>query len=65
MSKHKFTVIGLGLFGTEIAKTLSERGAEVLGIDFNDEMTKNIQDDIAYAVCLDATDIKAPINKYG
>jgi trk system potassium uptake protein TrkA len=59
MSKHKFTVIGLGLFGIEIAKTLSERGAEVLGIDCNDEKTKNIQDDIAYAVCMDATDIKA------
>jgi len=59
MSKDKFTVIGLGLFGTEIAKTLSERGAEVLGIDCDDDKTKNIQDDIAYAVCLDATDIKA------
>ena len=59
MSKHKFTVIGLGLFGIEIAKTLSERGAEVLGIDCNVEKTKSVQDDIAYAVCLDATDIKA------
>jgi len=59
MSQHRFTVIGLGLFGTEIAKTLSERGAEVMGIDCKEEKIKNIQDQIAYAVKLDATDIRA------
>ena len=59
MSEHRFTVIGLGLFGTEIAKTLSKRGAEVIAIDLNDEKIKNIQDDVAYAVSLDATDMKA------
>ncbi|SVE11373.1 uncharacterized protein METZ01_LOCUS464227, partial [marine metagenome] len=59
MSQHRFTVIGLGLFGTEIAKTLSERGAEVMGIDYKEEKIKNIQDQIAYAVKLDATDIRA------
>ncbi len=59
MAQQRFTVIGLGLFGTEIAKTLAKRGSEVLAIDVNDEKTKNIQDDVAYAVSLDATDIKA------
>lgn len=59
MAQQRFTVIGLGLFGTEIAKTLAKRGSEVLAIDINDEKTKNIQDEVAYAVSLDATDIKA------
>ena len=59
MSKHKFAVIGLGLFGTAIAKTLSERGAEVLAIDIHEEKIQDIKDDVAYAVAFDATDIKA------
>ena len=59
MSKHKFAVIGLGLFGRAIAKTLSERGAEVLAIDINEEKIQDIRDDVAYAVAFDATDIKA------
>ncbi|HHZ65472.1 MAG TPA: TrkA family potassium uptake protein [Flavobacteriales bacterium] len=59
MRQQRFTVIGLGLFGTEIAKTLAKRGAEVLAIDLNDEKIKNIQDEVAYVVSLDATDIKA------
>ena len=59
MSEHKFAVIGLGLFGRAIAKTLSERGAEVLAIDINEEKIQRIKDDVAYAVTFDATDIKA------
>ena len=59
MSQHRFAVIGLGLFGTEIAKTLAKRGAEVIAIDSNDDKVKNIQDEVTYAVSLDATDIKA------
>jgi len=59
MSKHKFAVIGLGMFGRAIAKTLSQRGAEVLAIDNNEEKIQDIRDDVAYAVAFDATDIKA------
>jgi len=59
MSKHKFAVIGLGLFGKAIAKTLSQRGAEVLAIDNNEEEIQDIRDDVAYAVAFDATDKKA------
>src|SRR5688572_22212713 len=55
----KFAVIGLGRFGTKIALTLSHRGAEVLAID-NDEMkVDNLRDDVAYAVTMDSTDVKA------
>lgn len=56
---YRFAVIGLGRFGTKIARTLSQRGAEVLAIDFEDNKTDNLRDDVAYAVTMDSTDIKA------
>lgn len=55
----RFSVIGLGRFGTKIARTLSQRGAEVLAIDFDENKTDNLRDDVAYAVTMDSTDIKA------
>ena len=61
MSANKFAVIGLGQFGTAIARTLSERGAEVLAIDDSLEKVEAIKDEVAYAVQLDATDKKALI----
>lgn len=55
----KFAVIGLGRFGMSIAKTLADRGSEVIAIDSDLEKVEEIKDDVAYAVALDATDIKA------
>ncbi|TAE68973.1 MAG: TrkA family potassium uptake protein [Bacteroidetes bacterium] len=55
----KFGVIGLGQFGTVIAKALSAQGAEVMAIDNNEDHVENIKDDVAHAVTLDATDRKA------
>lgn len=57
--RHKFAVIGLGIFGNSIARTLAERGAEVLAIDYNEEYVEAIKDEVAYAVALDATDLRA------
>ena len=54
-----FAVIGLGLFGASIARTLAERGAEVIAVDTNLAKVEAIKDDVAHAVCLDATDPKA------
>ncbi len=59
MSQYKFAVIGLGQFGNAIARTLALRGAEVLAIDSSEEHIDDIKDEVSYAVCLDATDIKA------
>lgn len=59
MAENRFAVIGLGQFGTAIARTLSQRGAEVLAIDSDIEKVEDLKDDVAYAVALDATDIKA------
>ncbi len=59
MVKYRFAVIGLGIFGNSIARTLAERGAEVLAIDVNEDYVDDIKDDVAYAVALDATDLRA------
>ena len=59
MADNRFAVIGLGQFGNAIARQLSQRGAEVIAVDINEEAIEDIKDDVAYAVALDATDIKA------
>lgn len=56
---NKFAVIGLGQFGNSIARTLAKRGAEVLAIDINLDHVEALKDEVAYAVALDATDMKA------
>lgn len=57
--KNKFAVIGLGRFGTSIARTLADRGAEVLAIDNRPEKVEDIKDQVAYAVVLDSRDARA------
>ncbi|MBK5286008.1 MAG: TrkA family potassium uptake protein [Bacteroidia bacterium] len=59
MADNRFAVIGLGQFGNAIARQLSQRGAEVIAIDIDEEAVEDIKDDVAYAVTLDATDVKA------
>lgn|SRR5574344_1874321 len=56
---ERIAVIGLGDFGKAIAITLSHKGAEVMAIDNNQSIIDKISDEVAYAVCLDATDKKA------
>ncbi|MCK4859294.1 MAG: TrkA family potassium uptake protein [Candidatus Omnitrophica bacterium] len=56
---RQFAVIGLGRFGSSVAKTLSEKGHQVLGIDINIEKVQNISSLITQAVQIDATDGKA------
>ncbi len=51
----KFVVIGLGSFGTNIAKALSENGNEVLAIDYEMEKVNAIKDFVAQAIQADAT----------
>ncbi len=56
---NKFAVIGLGMFGNSIARTLSNRGAEVLAIDIDIDKVEQVKDEVAYAVALDSTDQRA------
>jgi trk system potassium uptake protein TrkA len=48
-------VIGLGRFGTSVAKTLGEHGHEVLGVDLNMRAVENASDFVTQAVQADAT----------
>ena len=53
---EKFAVIGLGQFGRAICKKLSEKGAEVIAIDIDEDRVDEIKDIVSYAVQLDSTD---------
>ncbi len=48
-------VIGLGRFGRAVARTLSELGVEVLAVDRELRFVERIKDEVALAVCVDAT----------
>lgn len=55
--KHKqFAVIGLGRFGSTVAKTLFEKGEEVLAIDNRAENVQAAQEFTTHAVCADVSD---------
>lgn len=54
-----FAIIGLGLFGTHLAKTLFNDGNNVLVIDQNEKVVEQIADEVTRAVIMDAKDRKA------
>lgn len=56
---RRFAVIGLGRFGSSIARTLGEKGQQVIAVDKNEDPVQDIMDQVTKAVCLDATDEKA------
>ena len=51
-----FVVIGLGRFGTAVARELYEVGNDVLGLDTNSENVENIADYVTHAVTGDGRD---------
>lgn len=57
--KQQAIVVGLGQFGTSVAKALASRGVEVLGIDVVEERVQAVAADVAEAMCFDATDLDA------
>ncbi len=59
MSNERFAIIGAGHFGSSIATALSERGAEVLVIDSDIKVIQDLSEEVAYAVCIDATNKRA------
>ncbi|WMJ72836.1 TrkA family potassium uptake protein [Cytophagaceae bacterium ABcell3] len=58
---NKFAVIGLGKFGTSIARSLATRGAEVLALDLDPVKVDQVKDEVAYAVVMNSTDTKTLI----
>ncbi len=55
----RFLVIGLGQFGTELAKALNEKNSEVVAVDNKLDLVDSIIDNVTGAVCLDCTNEEA------
>ena len=51
-----FIVIGLGRFGSEVARSLCRQGCEVLAIDISSELVQQISEEVTQAVVGDARD---------
>ncbi|WP_251860944.1 TrkA family potassium uptake protein [Clostridium sp. Marseille-Q2269] len=56
MGKKQFVVIGLGRFGTSVAKTLYTLGNEVLAIDSSEDIVQSISESVTHSVQIDAAD---------
>lgn len=54
--RRQFVVIGIGMFGTSVAKTLYELGKDVVCIDTSEERVQAIANYVTHAVQADARD---------
>lgn len=52
----RFLIIGLGRFGSRLAKALTEAGQEVIAADKTEDLVERMRDEVALAVRLDATE---------
>jgi trk system potassium uptake protein TrkA len=57
--RRHVVVIGLGRFGSAVARTLAEVGHEVLAVDANPRIVQEISETVTHAVQADATDAAA------
>jgi trk system potassium uptake protein TrkA len=55
----RFAVLGLGNFGSHLARSLSQKGAEVLALDVDEQAVLEIKDSVTQAVVASAMDKKA------
>lgn len=58
MAKKRFMVVGLGILGETVARTLALEGAEVIALDMDPVYIERIKDTTAMAVQGDSTDPK-------
>ncbi|TMV45914.1 TrkA family potassium uptake protein [Paenibacillus mesophilus] len=56
MKMKQFAVIGLGRFGSSLAKELVGQGLEVLGIDRDEEAVDEMADILTHAIVADSTE---------
>ena len=62
--KKSVAVLGLGKFGSSVARALTKGGAEVLAIDKNEDLVREIADEVTCTVCVDVSD-KEMMNNIG
>lgn len=53
---ERFAVIGLGRFGSRLAKSLAAAGAEVIAIDRDRAIVEDLRDQVTLAIAMDSTD---------
>jgi trk system potassium uptake protein TrkA len=56
MQEPVFAIIGLGMFGAQLALSLSARNSKVLVIDISEESINKVRDKVTQAFLADATD---------
>ena len=59
MARKQFAIIGLGRFGSAMARSLHRLGHEVLAVDNDEERINDIADDVTHALIMDVTDEEA------
>lgn len=59
MRKPQFAVIGLGRFGSSVARALAREGYEVLALDADPQRVQELSETVTHAVAADATDEEA------
>ncbi|MBK8988476.1 MAG: TrkA family potassium uptake protein [Chloroflexi bacterium] len=52
---QEFAVIGLGRFGSSLARALEENGQTVMAIDENAQLVQSVADEVTHAAVLDST----------
>jgi trk system potassium uptake protein TrkA len=55
----KFCIIGLGNFGTQLARQLSREGHEIVAVDNAPSHVNQLKDEIEYLIQADCTDLNA------
>ena len=55
--KKQCVIIGLGIYGMNVAKKLSEEGMEVLAIDKNMKLVEKASTFVTKAICMDITSV--------
>ncbi|MNM51573.1 Ktr system potassium uptake protein A [compost metagenome] len=59
MAKKQYAIIGMGRFGSSIARALSGMGYDVLAIDADEQRVQEISSIVTHAVSADSTDEEA------
>jgi trk system potassium uptake protein TrkA len=58
MDKNKIMIIGLGIFGSELAIDLSKKGHQVIGVDSERERVNKLKDVLEHTFIIDSTNLK-------
>lgn len=59
MNRKEFVIFGVGDFGMNVAKTLSNSGATVMVVDKNENQLEKIASEVTHTICADATNPEA------